>query len=96
MFLNPLHVISGFTNELAGFYRLYRSIARVWTKRGVGHGASHGLPCGLPYGPPYGLTVVNFFLKTRRSIAVNLCKPRVLHQSVISTALFSPLGGVSL
>ena len=61
MFLNPLQVISGFTNELAGFYRLYRSIARVWTKRGVGHGASHGLPYGLPYGPPYSLTVVIFF-----------------------------------
>ena len=50
----------------------------VWLKRevgyGLGHGVGHGLPYGLPYGPPYGLPVVNFFSKTRLSIAINLCK----------------------
>ena len=53
----------------------------------VGHGVGHGLPYSLP--------VVNYF-KTRLSIAVNLCKNNVLHQSVISTILFRPFGGVSL
>ena len=51
----------------------------VWTKRGVGHdlghGQGHGPPYGLSYGPAYGLPVANF-VKTRLSVAVNLCKQR--------------------
>ena len=60
----------------------------------VGHGLVHGVGHGLPYGASYGLLVVNF-VKTWLSVAANLCKQRA-HQSVISTTLFRPLGGVSL
>ena len=59
----------------------------MWTKRGVGH----GLPYGLPYGPPYSLPVVNF-VKTRFSIAVNLCKQRAPSICLIYDSLPSSWG----
>ena len=33
MFLNPLHVILSFTNELAGSYEIYLSIAKCFCNR---------------------------------------------------------------
>ena len=34
MFFNPLHVILSFTNELAGSYRIYHSIAECFWNLG--------------------------------------------------------------